>query len=339
MIRRAALSLVVACAVAAMAGPASAATPIDLSTDAAAQAGIVRLMAVGDVVLGQSTGRRIIKSGFGLPWRSVSSYLDQAELFLINLECPISARGTSWTRKKYTLRARPGAAPALVAGGVDIVNLANNHTLDYGATAFADTLATLDALGVSHIGGGQDEASAHAPVIVELNGLRIGFLGYALYFAPGTKSAWVAGPGKPGLVAGTPDLVSHEVAALKPQVDVVVVTFHGGRTNSSGPDAKVRAFTRAATAAGAALVIGHHPHVLQGYSRVGNTLVAYSLGNFVFAYFSGVQNDSAILDVTLSANGVESFNWIPVVIEGAFPRPARGGEIGRIMNRLKPIQP
>jgi poly-gamma-glutamate synthesis protein (capsule biosynthesis protein) len=258
---------------------------------------------------------------------------------MINLECPISARGTPWLGKKYTLRAPPAAAPALVAGGIDIVNLANNHTLDYGATAFSDTLGTLDALGVGHIGGGQDEASAHAPVIVELNGLRVGFLGYALYFAPGTRGPWVAAPGKPGIAAGTPEIVSREVAELRPQVDVVVVTFHGGRTNSSGPDAKVRAFTRAATAAGAALVIGHHPHVLQGYSRVGNTLVAYSLGNFVFAYFDGVQNDSAILDVTLSANGVESFNWIPVVIEGAFPRPARGGEIGRIMNRLKPIQP
>ena len=337
MIRRTGLSLVVAFVVAAVAGSASAATPIDGSTEAAAQAGVVRLMAVGDVVLGQSIGRRIIRNGPGTPWAKVSTTLKEADVFLANLECPISSRGTPWPGKTYVLRAPPAAAAALVAGGVDIVNLANNHTLDYGVTAFTDTLATLDDLGVSHIGGGRDEASAHAPVILERNGLRIGFLGYALYFAPGTKGAWVAGPSKPGLVAGTPELVSHEVAALKPQVDVVVVTFHGGRTNSSAPDAKVRAFTRAATAAGAALVIGHHPHVLQGYRREGNTLVAYSLGNFVFAYFSGVQNDSAILDVTLSANGVESFNWIPVVIEGAFPRPARGPEIDRIMARLKPI--
>ncbi|MEP7379060.1 MAG: CapA family protein [Chloroflexota bacterium] len=337
MIRRALLSLGVALAVTgtAMPGPAEAQT--SAATDTTAQSGVVRLMAVGDVVLGQSIGRRIIKNGAGTPWTRVATYLDQADVLIANLECPISSRGTPWPGKKYTLRAPPGAAKALVAGGVDIVNLANNHTLDYGTTAFSDTLATLDALGVSHIGGGLNEAAAHAPVIVERNGLRIGFLGYALYFAPGTKAAWVAGAAKPGLAPGSPELVSHEVAALKPQVDVVVVSFHGGTTNSSGPDSQVRAFTRAATAAGAALVIGHHPHVLQGYSRQGNTLVAYSLGNFVFAYFDGVQNDSAILDVTLSAAGVESFNWIPVVIERAFPRPAQGSEIGRIMARLKPI--
>ncbi|MEP7361486.1 MAG: CapA family protein [Chloroflexota bacterium] len=329
----------VALTVAAMAGPASAATDAAQSADATAQAGTVRLMAVGDVVLGQSIGRRIIKNGAGTPWTKVATYLDQADVLIANLECPISSHGTSWTGKKYTLRAPPGAAKALVAGGVDIVNLANNHTLDYGTTAFSDTLATLDALGVDHIGGGLNEAAAHAPVIVERNGLRIGFLGYAMYFAPGTKAAWVAGAGKSGLAPASPDLVSHEVAALKPQVDVVVVTFHGGRTNSSGPDSQVRAFTRAAIAAGAALVIGHHPHVLQGYTSQGSTLVAYSLGNFVFDYFSGVQNDSAILDVTLTAAGVQSFSWIPIVIEHGFPRPAQGAEIARIMARLHPVQP
>lgn len=337
MIRRAALGLLVTFMVAATALPVRATTPIEASTDTPAPAGTVRLMVVGDVVLAQSTGRRIIKNGPAAPWRKVAGLLDQAELFMINLECPISDRGTSWPGKKYTLRARPPSADALVAAGVDVANLANNHTLDYGPTAFGDTLAELDARGVGHVGGGLDEAAAHAPLILERNGLRIGFLGYALYFAPGTRSQWTAGPGRPGIVAGTPELVSREVAALRSEVDVVVVTFHGGRTNSARPDRTVREFTRAATAAGAALVVGHHPHVLQGYSREGSSLVAYSLGNFVFAYFSGVQNDSAILDVTLSAAGVDSFTWIPVVIEGAFPRPARGAEIDRIMARLKPI--
>jgi poly-gamma-glutamate synthesis protein (capsule biosynthesis protein) len=293
-------------------------------------------MAVGDTVLAQSIGRRIVRQGPDAPWRRVSGYLDQADLLIANLECPISSRGTPWP-KTYVLRAPPAAADALVAGGFDIVNLANNHTLDYGAIAFADTLAALDARGVGHVGGGQNEAAAHAPVIVERNGLRIGFVGYALYFAPGTLGPWTAGAGTPGLAVARPEIVSREVAALKQRVDIVVVSFHGGRTNSSGPTTKVRTLTRAAITAGATLVIGHHPHVLQGYSRAGSTLVAYSLGNFVFDYFTGRQNDSAILDVTLSASGVQSFSWIPIVIEDALPRPARGAEIERIMARLRPI--
>jgi poly-gamma-glutamate synthesis protein (capsule biosynthesis protein) len=336
VIRHTVLSLLVTLVLAAMAGPASAATPKEVSTDTAAQTGVVRLMAVGDVMLAQSIGRRIVRHGPDAPWRKVLGYLDQADLLIANLECPISSRGTAWP-KKFTFRAPPASADALVAGGIDIVNLANNHTLDYGVTAFGDTLAALDARGVSHVGGGQNEAAAHAPVIVERNGLRVGFLGYALYFAPGTLRQWSARAGTPGLAAARPEIVSREVAALRQHVDLVVVSFHGGRTNSSGPDSKVRALTRAAIAAGATLVLGHHPHVLQGYSRQGSTLVAYSLGNFVFDYFTGRQNDSAILDVTLSASGVESFSWIPIVIEHGFPRPARGAEIERIMARLRPI--
>ena len=341
MIRRALLSLVVALVVAGATTPGSAGAATDRppSTSDPALTGTVRLMAVGDVVLAQSIGQRIIRDGPYSPWRNVSAILDQADLVIANLECPISSRGTSWPGKKFTLRARPASADALVAGGIDIVNLANNHTLDYGFTAFGDTLTALDARGVAHVGGGLDAAAATAPVIVERNGLRIGFLGYALYFAPGTKAAWMAGPGKPGIGAATPAIVSHDVTALKAQVDVVVVSFHGGRTNGTAPDREVRELTRAATAAGAALVIGHHPHVLQGYSREGSTLVAYSLGNFAFAYMSGVQNDSAVLDVTLSAAGVDSFSWIPIVIEHALPRPARGAEIDRIVARLRPIKP
>jgi poly-gamma-glutamate capsule biosynthesis protein CapA/YwtB (metallophosphatase superfamily) len=257
-------------------------------------------MSVGDVMLGQSIGSRIVSNGAGVPWRGVAGYLDRADLVLANLECPISSRGTPWP-KKFIFRAPPAGADSL--------------------------------------GGGQNAAAAHAPKIVVRNGLRIGLLGYALYFAPRTKSQWVAGPGQPGIAAATPEIVSAEVAALKRQVNVVVVTFHGGRTNGTGPTRQVRALTRAAVAAGAALVIGHHPHVLQGYSRVGSSLVAYSLGNFVFDEFTGRQNDSAILNVTLTASGVQSFSWIPIVIERGFPRPAVGAEIDRIMARLRPIAP
>lgn len=320
-------------------GPASVAAQESPSTNHPGLTGVVRLMAVGDVVLGQTIGRRIIKNGPDTPWRKVSIYLNQADLLTINLECPISSRGTPWGGKKYTLRAPPGAASALVAAGVDVVNLANNHTLDYGVDAFGDTLARLDSLGVEHMGGGLNEAAAHAPVIVERNGLRIGFLGYALYFAPGTKSSWAATGGNAGVAWATPARVAQEVAALKAQVDVVVVNFHGGRTNGAKPTNQVRQLTRAAVGAGAALVVGHHPHVLQGYTRQGNSLVAYSMGNFVFDYMTGRQLDTAILDVTLSAAGVTSFSWIPIVIQNGFPRPAAGAEIDRILAQIRPLAP
>lgn len=319
-----------------MAGPAQASALPGDTAGINQPSGTVRLMAVGDVMLAQSIGRRIVRYGAAAPWRKVVGYFDQADLVLANLECTISTRGTPWP-KDFTFRAPPAAADSLVAAGIDIVNMANNHALDFGVDAFRDTLATLDSHAVSHIGGGLNERSAHAPLIVERNGLRVGFLGYVLSFAPEGgfhMREWAAGPDTPGLAVATPDVVAREVAALKPQVGVVVVTFHGGREYSRGPNRKVRDFSDAALHAGAALVIGHHPHVLQGYRRDDSTLIAYSIGNFVFDYFTGRPNDTAILDVTLSAAGVQSVHWIPIVIKDGFPRPAVGDEIPRVMGRL-----
>jgi poly-gamma-glutamate synthesis protein (capsule biosynthesis protein) len=110
--------------------------------------------------------------------------------------------------------------------------------------------------------------------------------------------------------------------------------FHGGIEYSRGPQKKVRVFAQAAVDAGAKLVIGHHPHVLHGYRLSGGTLVAYSIGNFVFDYFVGRPNDTAIMDVTLSRDGVESVDWIPAVIQNGFPKPAIGSEINRILRQL-----
>jgi poly-gamma-glutamate capsule biosynthesis protein CapA/YwtB (metallophosphatase superfamily) len=294
-------------------------------------------MAVGDLMLGWQVGRKIVNKGPGAPWKGVKQYFDQADLVVANLECVISTRGNPWPSKLIHLRAPLAAADSLVAGGIDVVSMANNHALDFGRDAFGDTVATLDLHGISHAGGGSDAAAAHAPTIVEEGGMRIAFLGYVLPFSSRTTfntREWEAGVNRAGLAIGTPDAVSHDVTAVREQVDAVVVMVHGGVEYSGRPNKKQRTFAQAAIEAGASLVLGHHPHVLQGYVRRGDTLVAFSLGNFVFARFDGAANDSAILDVTLTPGGVASLSWIPVVIVNGIPRPATTAEATRIMGRL-----
>jgi poly-gamma-glutamate synthesis protein (capsule biosynthesis protein) len=327
-----------------IAAPASARAVIDYGSAAGpaeTAPGIVRLMAVGDVMLAQSIGRRIVKNGPLAPWKKVKPYFDQADLVVANLECTISTRGTRWN-KTFTFRAPPAAADSLVAAGIDVVSLANNHALDYGRVAFEDTLDYLDERAIGRAGGGRDLDEARAPLIVESNGLRIAFLGYVLPFSgrPNFNTRqWAATASASGLAIGTPLIVAEDVRAVRPGVDLVIVMVHGGTEYASKPNKKQRAFNRAAMEAGATLLIGHHPHVLQGYVLQSQTLIAYSIGNFVFDYFTGAMNDTAILDVTLSSQGVESVNWIPVVIQNGFPRLAIGAEIGRIMGRLKPLPP
>ena len=176
---------------------------------------------------------------------------------------------------------------------------------------------------------------------MQRNGLRIAFLGYVLPFAGKphfNTRQWAATDTQSGLAIGTPDIVAHDVAAARQQADVVVVMVHGGIEYSSSPSKAQKNFDKAAIGAGAALVIGAHPHVLQGYVYESQTLIAYSTGNFVFDRFTDAPElDTAILDVTLSASGVQSLNWIPIEIHNGFPWPATQAEAARIMKRLKPL--
>jgi len=328
------LAVALIATVATVAAPAPAA-----AAGSTASPGTVRLMAVGDVMLAGSIGRRIVRDGPAAPWLDVAADFAAADLVVANLECTISVRGTPWP-KRHRFRAPLRAADSLATAGIDIVGLANNHSLDYGVAAFTDTLQLLDERGIGHVGGGRDRARARAPVVVERNGLRVAFLGYILPNSgpePWYPPQWNATQSRPGLAVGTPDTVTSDVAHVRASVDAVVVLFHGGLEHRAGQSDQVREFTSAAVRAGAALVIGHHPYVLQGYHSEGSSLIAYSLGRFVSDRLPGPSRDSAILDVTLSAAGVSSFSWIPIVIEGGFPRPAVGAEIERIMGRLKEL--
>jgi poly-gamma-glutamate capsule biosynthesis protein CapA/YwtB (metallophosphatase superfamily) len=297
----------------------------------------VRLMAVGDLMLGWEVGRRIVGKGPAAPWSRVQQYLDQAEILVGNLECVLSVRGDPWPGKLIHLRAPTAAAASLASAGFDVVSVANNHALDFGPLAFGDTLSALDDQGIEHSGGGPDENAARAPVVITHDGLRVAFLSYVLPFASRPRFStrqWAAGPSRAGLALGTPESVRGDVTLAHQIADVVVVMVHGGVEYRTRPIPAQREFAQAAIDAGASLVLGAHPHVLQGYARRGNTLVAFSLGNFVFSRFNDAANDSAILDVTLTAEGVQTAAWIPLVIERGLPRPAVGAEIDRVMSRL-----
>ena len=313
------------------AGAASAADPAPATT--------VRLMAVGDISLGWEVGRRIVRYGLD-PFKFVEGYFDQADLVMGNLECVISTSKDRWPNKTIHLRAPLASADTLAAAGFDVLNVANNHALDFGVSGFEDTLARLDERQIGYVGGGSDYDAAHAPLIVEANGLRIAFLGYVLPFRGLTHfktGMWAAHADTPGLAMGKPAVVAADVAAARTQADVVVVTFHGGVEYHHRPNPQVRRFARAAIDAGAALVVGHHPHVLQGYRATGNSLIAYSMGNFVFSRFTGRSNDSAILDVTLGADGVESFDWVPILIRNGVPRPAEDADAARILREIRSL--
>jgi Bacterial capsule synthesis protein PGA_cap len=265
----------------------------------------LRLASVGDINLGDAPGAAIAANGPRYPWTSVGRRLRGADIAFGNLECAISTRGEPFP-KKFTFRGTPQALRGLRRStGMDVLNLANNHVGDYGRTAMLDTVRGVEGLGMRAVGAGSNLRRALAPQVVERLGLRVAFVGFS-EIAP---IEFAATDETPGTAWATPEAVGATVRAARRWADVVVATFHWGIEKSPYESAAQQTLAQTAAAAGAHLVIGAHPHVLQPIRRAGSAVVAYSLGNFVFGASSSDTAATGILEAGLTAEGVASARW------------------------------
>ena len=210
------------------------------------------------------------------------SLIDEADIFMANLEFPFSSRGTPEEDKSFTFRVAPDRAGLLNEIGVDIVSLANNHTLDFGTEALMDTISTLDGIGVAHTGAGADSASANEAVIKEIGGKRFAFLGASRVLP---YADWTAGKSSPGINSIYDPYKSRifdRLSELSGTTDYQIVYVHWGTEEKDTPDDYMRNLAKELVSAGADLVIGSHPHVLQGIEYIDGVPIVYSLGNFLF---------------------------------------------------------
>ena len=164
--------------------------------------------------------------------------------------------------------------------GLDLVTLANNHALDFGTDALLDTCDTLDQAGIYHVGAGRNLEEACEPVIITEKGENIGFLGASRVIPVGS---WNASASKPGMLTTyDPSLLLEQIDHLKETCDYVVVYVHWGIEKKDRPEEYQRSLGKQYIDAGADLVIGSHPHVLQGIEYYKGKPIVYSLGNFIF---------------------------------------------------------
>jgi poly-gamma-glutamate synthesis protein (capsule biosynthesis protein) len=247
------------------------------------------------------------KLGYTFPFAATKSILKSSHLAVGNLEAPITRRGTEFTDKRFRFRAPPEAAAALRDAGFSIVTLANNHILDYGSQGLLDTRQHLKENGIMHTGAGENLASARVPAIIASGGKRIAFLAYSLtypedFFADRTRH---------GTAPGYARLVADDIKEAKRKADHVVVSFHWGQELAVTPKPYQIKTARMAIDAGADVVLGHHPHVLQGVERYRNGVIFYSLGNFAFGSSSRTSDRSIIARITLD-RGVSSVEVVPL---------------------------
>lgn len=297
------------------------------------QAGEIVINAVGDVMLAGRWASTIRKNGYDLPFRAVAAELRSGDITIANLESPIARGGSEFTGKKFRFRAEPELAEALKMSGINLVTLANNHTMDFGAPALAETLENLERAGIAWIGAGKNLAEARKMALYTIKGKKIAFLGYSLTH----PSGFFAGKNRPGTAPGFEKFFVEDIRQARQQADYVIVSFHWGTEGRCEIQPYQRTVAHQAIDAGADVIIGHHPHVLRGIERYKTGIVFYSLGNFTFASKGKTADAGALVRLRFN-DGKREAELLPLDIlhrrVGFQPQTVSGKQAAGIIERL-----
>ena len=300
----------------------------------------VEMAFVGDVMFAGNVETELKRRGFDYPYVNVKPILEKADITVANLETPVTTRGEK-REKQYAYRSSPEALSAFKEAGFDLVNLANNHILDYGVQGLIDTLEHLDNAGIRRVGAGRNVAEAFRPAVIKINGIKTAFVGLSKVVP---NEEWKAGMTKDGKerpgVADTYALKKplETIRQAKSEADLVVVIVHWGLERQDKPEPYQTEFARAYIDAGADLVVGGHPHVLQGFESYQGKWIAYSLGNFIFTMNPNPATwESIILQASCSKSGDCRLKAIPVRTKLADPTPMDEASGAQLFRRLTDI--
>jgi Bacterial capsule synthesis protein PGA_cap len=254
----------------------------------------------------------------------IAPVLSAADVAVVNLETAITERGTAQS-KQYVFRAPAVALQALAAAGVDTASVANNHGIDYGPEGLQDTLAAEQSTGFDLIGVGQNAGEAFAPHRMDVKGQRIAIIGATQVIDGQFIGSWTATDAQAGLAsAKTVEPLLAAVAAARADSDTLVVFLHWGVEGQTCPSPDQQTLAQQLVDAGADIVVGGHAHRLQGAGRLGNAVVGYGLGNFVFYNEGGAAGVSGVLQVTATGRQIDSYGWVPAQIGGGVAQPLDG---------------
>jgi poly-gamma-glutamate synthesis protein (capsule biosynthesis protein) len=253
---------------------------------------------------------------------------------MVNLETAITDRGAPVSGKAFHFRSPAESFLALKAAGVDVINMANNHALDYGPIGMDDTFAAIADSGIPVVGIGHDASEAYQPHRVVVRGQRIAVFGAVDWLEPGLVSAWTATDSRPGLAFSIdPTPLLDRVRATRPEVDTLIVFLHWGIEQTHCASPEQHSLAVALIAAGADIIVGSHAHRVFGAGHVGSALVAYGLGNFVYWREDGESGSSGVLMITATGRRVDTYAWVPARIVHGIPVPERGAAASGDLNQ------
>jgi len=294
----------------------------------------ITLVAVGDIMLSRTVEQKMIQRNDWLyPFRETYQITTAGDIVFANLESPI-IKGPIIETGQMVFRTDPQSVEGLKFGGFNVLSLANNHMKNYGQEGIEKTIEYLDQAGIAYTGAGLDIEKARQPAIMEIQGIKFGFIAYTDgSFTPNNYEATENRAGSPFLKT---EILIEGISNLKERVDVIIVSMHAGTEYSNTPNQKQIDFAHTAIDNGASLVIGHHPHVVQPIEQYKNGYILYSLGNFIFdQMWSEPTRKSVIVTITFKNEAIESIDLTPLKIYYyAQPRVLNNEEGQNIINQM-----
>jgi poly-gamma-glutamate synthesis protein (capsule biosynthesis protein) len=233
----------------------------------------------GDILLDRGVMKYVEQYGYDYPFLKIKDTLKDGDIVCGNLEGPLTEGGIpSLKDPRYIFKFPPSIAQNLKDAGFNMLNLANNHTMDHGAKGLRDTMDTLNKCDIEWFGAGDNAEKARSPVFINIKGTVIGFIGYSAFPPEG----YFYTSERPNISMLDESSLGESVAEARKKCDFLVVSFHWGREFDPYPDDIQKNAAHIAVDSGADIVIGHHPHVYQGVEEYNGKFIFYSLGNFIF---------------------------------------------------------
>lgn len=294
----------------------------------------VSFCAVGDVLMDRGVRKIIEQNDVFYPFEKVKDFISSKDIAFYNNECPFAEISDGFAiNKQFSFRAEPSYISALKYAGFDIASVANNHTIDYGKSGFLKTIELLHQNSIFTIGGAENQQKSFEPLLMVKNGITFAFFADLEFLLEGTTF----NQNEPYPAFAQIDRLCNQIEKYNSIVDFVIVSFHWGRENVVIPTSKQTEYAHKAIDAGADLIIGHHPHVLQSIEIYRNKIILYSLGNFVFDNSQELEKKSAIFQCIFDDGKILNPELILISIKNNRPQIANNTEAKEIFEHLKKI--
>ena len=279
----------------------------------------VKFSAVGDVLLDRGVRKLIETNNINYPFEKIAQQIKSNDLNFFNLETPIVNKNEGYRiNKRFSFRSDPELISGLKFAGFNIASVANNHTIDYGKSGFLRTMTYLKNDSILPVGGGSNQNEAFTPIIINKNGEKFAFFGFLEFLLEGV----VFMDSQPYPAFGDNDRLCSEIRKIRKDVDYIIISFHWGQEGAVIPTSKQIEIAHEVVDAGADLIIGHHPHVLQSIETYKGKLILYSLGNFIFDNTDKLQNETAIFQCVFEKGKLINPHLIPIEIKNTQPQLA-----------------